>query len=278
MRRRWKWIAGSVAVVVALAVVAPFVYIHLIEGPAPARLALPKVPTSSTTSTSSAAASSASSAATVGLAGTYHVSSGSQAGYRVTEVLVGQHTTAVGRTSKIWGTTTITGSTVTAASFSVNMASVKSDQSGRNAQFDGRIMDVTRYPVATLDLSQPIDLGTAPAVGTKSSYSATGRLTMHGVTRQVSFPVSAERTADGIYVLADVHIVFSDWGIANPSAGFVTTSSTGTLEVLVHLTKGAGNSPDTGVGTSTGSTGGGGGPSQVTVPSTTVPPLSVPSS
>jgi polyisoprenoid-binding protein YceI len=272
MRRRWKWIVGAIAVVVALAVVAPFVYIHLIEGPAPARLALPKVSRSSATSTSTATAAAA---ATAGVAGAYHVSSGSEAGYRVTEVLVGQHTTAVGRTTKIWGTTTITGSSVTAATFTVNMASVKSDQSGRNAQFDGRIMDVTRYPVATLELTQPIDLGTVPTVGTKASYTATGRLTMHGVTRQVTFPVSAERTTDGIYVLADVHIVFADWDIANPSAGFVTTSSTGTLEVLAHLTKGSGNAPDT--TTSSGSTGGVA-PTQVTVPKTTVPALSVPSS
>ncbi len=270
MRRHWKWIVGGLAVVVVLAVLAPFVFIHFIEGPAPAKLTLPPPSGSGTTSTTAAATST-----TDGLAGTYHVSSGSQAGYRVTEVLVGQHTTAVGRTTRIWGTTTITGSTVSAASFTVNMASVKSDQSGRNAQFDGRIMDVTRYPVATLVLTQPIDLGATPAVGTKSTYSATGRLTMHGVTRQVSFPLSAERTTDGIYVLADVHIVFFDWGIANPSAGFVTTSSTGTLEVLVHLTKGAGNSPDTATGSA--STGGGGAPSRVTVPSTTVPPLSVPS-
>ena len=273
MRRHWKWIVGAIAVVIALALVAPFVYIHLIEGPAPAKLVLPKVSPSNTSTTTAAAASTA----TAGVAGTYHVSSGSEAGYRVTEILVGQHTTAVGRTTKIWGTATITGSAVTAASFTVNMASVKSDQSGRNAQFDGRIMDVTRYPVATLDLTEPIELGSVPTVGTKANYTATGRLTMHGVTRQITFAVSAERTTDGIYVLADIHVVFADWDIANPSTGgFVTTSSTGTLEVLVHLTKGSGNSPDT--ATSSGSTGAGVAPTQVTVPSTTVPSLSVPSS
>ncbi len=69
--------------------------------------------------------------------------------------------------------------------------------------------------------------------------------------------------------------VFADWNIANPSiGGFVTTQSSGTLEVLLHLTQSAGNAATTNPSGNPGS-GGGGGP--VTVPSTTVPPLSVPS-
>ena len=42
-------------------------------------------------------------------------------------------------------------------------------------------------------------------------------------------------------MLADIPITFSEWNIANPSiGGFVTTANTGTLEVLLHLTQGAG--------------------------------------
>ena len=240
MRRRWKWIVGAIAAVVALAVVAPFVYIHLIEGPAPPRLALPKVSRSRATSTSTATAAAA---ATAGVAGTYHVSSGSEAGYRVTEVLVGQHTTAVGRTTKIWGTTTISGSSVTAATFTVNMASVKSDQSGRNAQFDGRIMDVSQYPTGTFTLTSPIELGSLPASGAIKSYTAHGKLTLHGTTRAVTFTLTAERSAAKsggaqIEVAGDIPVLFSGYNIQNPSfAGFVTTQDHGLLEFLLVFTK-----------------------------------------
>jgi polyisoprenoid-binding protein YceI len=155
------------------------------------------------------------------------------------------------------------------------MASVVSDQSQRNARFDGPIMDVSQYPTATLTLSTPIDLGTIPADGSVEHYNATGDLDMHGVTKSVSFPVTAERVGSGIDVLADIPITFSDWNIANPSVGgFVTTASTGTLEVLLQLTQGAGNP----VSKSSGSAGSVGGGGSVTVPSTTVPPLRVPSS
>jgi polyisoprenoid-binding protein YceI len=269
MRKRWKWLVGGVAVLVVLGVAGPFVYIHFIEGPAPARLSLPTSHTTTTTSRSSGAVTASST-----VNGTYHVGTGSEAGYRVSEVLVGQHATAVGRTSKIWGSVSIANDEVASGSFTVDMASVVSDQSQRNAQFDGRIMDVARYPTATLQLTAPIPLGTVPAVGTKATYTASGTLAMHGVSRPVHFSLTTERTARGIYALADLPIVFAQWDISNPSVGgFVTTADTGILEVLVNLTMGPGNPVVSGPGSaSTG--GGGGGP--VTVPSTTVPKITIP--
>ncbi len=256
-------------VVAAVAVVGPFVYIHFIEGPAPSKLELPKA--SRTTSTT--AGSTAGGAPSV--SGAWNVGAGSVAGYRVSEVLIGQNSTAVGRTSKVWGSMTIEGTTVSEGTFTVDMASVVSDQSSRNAHFDGPIMDVARFPTATLTLSSPIRLGTIPPDGVVVRYDATGQLTMHGVSKSVSFTVATERLGEEIDVLADVTVPFASWDIANPSiGGFVTTANTGTLEVLLHFTRGPGNPASTSSGTSP-SIGGGGPP---TVPSTTVPPLTVPSS
>lgn len=268
-RRLIVAVVGVVVVVVLAAVLGPYIYIHFIEGPAPAKLELPK---SSAPTTSSASQGSATTSSSV--AGTWNVGTGSQAGYRVQEVLLGQSSTAVGRTSKVWGSMTIAGSTVSKATFTVDMASVVSDQSERNAHFEGPIMDVSQYPTATLTLSAPIDLGTIPGDGAVEHYNAVANLDMHGVTKSVSFPVTAERIGSGIDVLADIPISFSEWNIANPSiGGFVTTANTGTLEVLLHLTQGPGN-PASKSSSSAGSVGGGG---PITVPSTTVPPLSVPS-
>jgi polyisoprenoid-binding protein YceI len=269
-KRRRRIIVGAIgaaALIVLAGLLGPYVYIHFIEGPAPAKLELPR--SSGTTSPRG----SEGAASTTSLNGTWNVGTGSVAGYRVQEVLVGQNATAVGRTSKIWGSLTIAGSAVTKATFTVDMASVVSDQSERNARFDGSIMDVSRYPTATLTLSAPIDLGTIPAEGAVAHYNAVGNLMMHGVTKSVSFPVTAERIGSAIAVLADIPITFSEWNIANPSiGGFVITANSGILEVLLHLTRGPGNP----VSTTSGSAGpvGGGGP--VTVPSTTIPPLRVP--
>ncbi len=267
-RRRILWIVlVAAAVVVLAAVAAPYVYIHFIEGPPPQKLQLPATQTTPSTT----ARGSGTSAPAPGADGTWNVGIGSLAGYRVKEVLVGQSTTAVGRTTKVWGSLVIAGPAVTKGSFTVDMASVTSNQSQRNAQFDTRIMDVARYPTAIFTLTSPIALGTLPAVGVVGHYTATGTLTLHGVTRAVTFPVTAERVGTQIVVLSDVPITFADWGIANPSiGGVVTTADHGTLEVLLHLTQGQGNAPSA----VPGSNRSGGG--TITVPSTTVPPLSVP--
>ncbi len=255
-------------VVAALAVIGPFVYIHFIEGPAPPKLALPKGSQTTSTGAGNAAAKATS------VSGVWNVGAGSVAGYRVSEVLIGQNSTAVGRTSKVWGSMTIDGTTVRKGTFTVDMASVVSDQSSRNAHFDGPIMDVTRFPTATLTLSSPISLGSIPPAGVVARYDASGLLDMHGVTKSVTFAVSAERLDGALDVLADITIPFSEWDIANPSiGGFVTTANTGTLEVLLHFTQGAGNPASTSSGT--GPSGGNGAPP--TVPRTTVPPLTVPS-
>jgi polyisoprenoid-binding protein YceI len=274
-RRRRRLILGVVGAAVLLllaALLGPYVYIHFIEGPAPAKLELPKA---SPTTTPSSPNGSATSAASSSVDGTWNVGAGSIAGYRVKEVLLGQSATAVGRTNKIWGSLTIDGSTVTGGTFTVDMASVVSDQSERNARFDGSIMDVSQYPTATLTVSSPIELGTIPGNNTVRHYNTVGELDMHGVTKSVSIPVSAERLGAEIVVLADVSIPFSEWNIANPSiGGFVSTANSGTLEVLIHLTQGPGNPASI----SSGSTGPAGAGGPVTVPSTTVPPLTVPTS
>ena len=271
-RRKLLWtVVGAVAAIAIVAVAGPYVYIHFIEGPAPAKLVLPTSQSISSTSVTSQGSTAISSSS---LSGTWNVGSGSLAGYRVQEVLLGQNATAVGRTSEIWGSLTIAGTTVTKGSFTVNMASVVSDQSQRNAHFEGPIMDVTQYPTATLTLSSPVNLGTVPGDGVVGRYHASGALDMHGVTKTVSFTVSAEKLDSEIDVLADITIPFADWSISNPSiGGFVTTANSGTLEVLLHLTRAAGNAASTSTGSS-GATGGGG---PITVPSTTVPPLTVPS-
>jgi polyisoprenoid-binding protein YceI len=203
-----------------------------------------------------------------------NIAKGSVVGYRVSEVLLGQNSTAVGRTSKVWGSLNVSGTSITKAAFTTNMASVVSDQSQRNAQFDGRIMDVAQYPTATFTLTSPIKLASIPPSGTTTKSTATGNLTMHGVTKSITFTVTIERTGSGLSALAEIPIQFSKWNIANPSiGGFVTTSSTGTLEVLLSATTGKGNSPST-----AGATSSSGGGSPVTVPSTTVPGLKLPSS
>jgi polyisoprenoid-binding protein YceI len=232
-----RWLLGGAVALAVLVVGGTWLYIHAIEGPAPAPLGL-RSGSSPGAGSGTAGPSGAANAASAAVAGQWKVASGSVVGYRVQEVLAGQNNTAVGRTSDITGGMTISGATVTAASFTVKMATVHSDQSERDAQFDGRIMDTASYPTGTLTLSTPIDLGTLPSDGAIRTYQATAKLTLHGDTRTVAFGLQGERTSTGIEVSGSIPIVFADYGIANPSfAGFVTTQDHGLLEFLVKFSR-----------------------------------------
>ena len=243
-RRLWMWLLGAVVALAVLVTGGTWLYIHVFQGPAPAPLSL-KSPASSQPSATATTApgsdsNSGSATATRGgaIAGSWRVASGSVVGYRVNEVLAGQNNVAVGRTSGITGSMTIHGARVTAASFTVQMATIKSDQSERDAQFDGRIMDTAAFPAGTLKLTSPIALGSLPRAGVVKSYRVTADLTLHGHTRAVAFTLQAERTSAGIEVSGSIPIVFADWGISNPSfAGFVTTQNHRLLEFLVKFSK-----------------------------------------
>src|SRR5262249_44543376 len=133
--------------------------------------------------------------------GAWKVTSGSQAGYRVNEVLLGQKTAAVGRTDQVTGQMTISGDKVTNGSWSVDMASVASDKSQRDNQYRTRVMDVESFPTSTFKLTTPVDLGTLPAEGKVVSYKATGQLTLHGTTKTVTLDLQAQRSGSNIKVV-----------------------------------------------------------------------------
>jgi polyisoprenoid-binding protein YceI len=233
-KRSWpRWLIGGIVVVLVLVVGGPFVYIHFIEGPAPAPLSLsttttPKVTTGGTTAASSSDGSGA-------LAGTWKIGSGSTAGYRVKEDLFGQHATAVGRTSGVTGSMTIAGTRVTTASFTVDMTSVTSDRSQRDGQFQGRIMDTADFPTATFALTSPIQLAPVPKDGVIKSYSATGKLTLHGTTKTVTIPLTTKRVGNVIQVQGILTVTFSDYNIDNPSGGPASVGNSGQLEFVLQL-------------------------------------------
>ena len=238
--RHWvRWLLVPIAGLVVLAAAGPFIYIHFFNGSTPAALSLSPASTPASTSGGTASGTpasiaAASTAAAGSVGGTWTAGPGSIVGYRVNEVLLGQSAPAVGRTTSVTGHLTITGTTVTAAAFSVPMATVHSDKSQRDAQFDGRIMDVSQYPTGTFTLTSPIDLAPLPAAGVIKEYTAHGDLTLHGTTRAVTFTLTAERKGSQIEVAGDIPVLFADYNIQNPSfAGFVTTQDHGLLEFLL---------------------------------------------
>ncbi len=219
--RHWvRWLIAGVVVVLLVVVGGPFVYFHFIEGSSPARLTLPKTKPGAT-------------AAAPPLAGTWTVTTGSTAGYRIEETLFGQSHTAVGRTTAVTGQMVATASQVTSTTVTVDLTQVTSDSGERDNQFQGRIMNTSQFPTATFTLTSPIALGTVPAPGTTVTQKAAGTLAMHGTTRAIQANLTSVQTGNVIRVNGSIPVTFSDWNISNPSGGPATTGDTGLIEFLV---------------------------------------------
>jgi polyisoprenoid-binding protein YceI len=209
------------------------------DSPAPVRLS------GDSGSGSGSASTLASSAAgtSTGLAGTWKVqpSGRSFVGYRVTEKLASlpRRSDAVGRTAAVTGTMTISGSTVTAASVTADLTQLRSDQQRRDNAIRLRGLETQAFPQATFKLTAPIRFG-AVAPGKVLSATATGDLTLHGITRTVQIPLQGKYTGSTIEVVGTLPIQFADFQIQPPDfAGFVTVDDHGTIEFDLVFTKSA---------------------------------------
>jgi polyisoprenoid-binding protein YceI len=172
--------------------------------------------------------------------GSFSDSTSSFVGYRVQERLanIGANT-AVGRTQDVSGTLTLQGTTVTAVEVTANLATLKSNDDRRDGQLHRQALETDQFPTATFKLTQPIDLGAAPAEGQAVSATATGDLTLHGETKSVQIPLKAKRAGGVIAVTGSLEITFEDFGIAKPTSFLVlSVQDHGTLELQLFFTRG----------------------------------------
>lgn len=171
----------------------------------------------------------------------------SQAGFRIQEDFAGGVVghEAVGRTPAVEGSISIEGTSVTDATFTADLTSLEFTDSppGVNAAnranaMRSRGLETDTFPEATFVLTSPIELGEIPSDGETTTAEATGDLTLHGVTRSVTFTVEAKVEGDTIRVASadPVPIVLADYDIEEPTAPFVASvSDEGSFEFLLVL-------------------------------------------
>jgi polyisoprenoid-binding protein YceI len=234
--RRNVIIAAVGAALVLGAAGVGVLYLAVFAGSSPQKLTLSS-PSPSTSASTGASGSTAG-------AGTWSVAAGSQAGYRVREQLASlpAPSDAVGRTTAVTGTFTLTqtasGYSVTAASFSVDVSQLTSDKAMRDQRIHRQGLESDRYPTATFQLSSPIVLPTGAASGQTIHVSATGALTIHGVTKTVTIPIDGLLSASQIQLVGSISFPFSDFGMTPPSiGGFVSVQNSATMEFKLVLSQ-----------------------------------------
>lgn len=176
------------------------------------------------------------------LVGAWRVSEGSQAGYRVDEVLNGNDVTVVGRTSKVTGEMTVEdgGPALAKGTVTVDLASVKTDSERRDGYFSSRAIDTKAHPQASFTLGEPVDLGRALAGATGDSIELElpGELEINGQKKPLTAKARAGIDGGGLSLTGSVPVTWADFDVAAPSLGFVKVEDSGTVEFSLKLAKG----------------------------------------
>ncbi|HYD09517.1 MAG TPA: YceI family protein [Acidimicrobiales bacterium] len=168
----------------------------------------------------------------------FESATGTFAGFRIQEELAGiGQTTAVGRTGGVTGEMTIDGTTVTDATFEVDMTTITTNESRRDDRVQ-QALETEQFPTATFTLTEPIDLGDGADSGDPVQVTAVGDLTIHGVTKAIELPIEAQLVDGTIVVVGSTDVVFSDYGVEVPQAQIVlSVEDHGVLELQLLLVK-----------------------------------------
>ena len=180
--------------------------------------------------------------------GTYAVQAGAdtQAGFRINEQFGPLDHTAVVRTDTVSGAFKVAGTTITGVKLTVDMTTLESKDeqpdgvfpvSNRIKYLENDGLQTAKFPTATFEAAS-ITLPSAPVKGTKLTVSATGKLTIHGVTKEVTIPLTATWNGAIIDVQGELAVVLADYDITPPALPFVDVEGNGILEFKAALAKG----------------------------------------
>ena len=233
-----------VLVMVVVAVIAAGVGIWwFFEDDAPARVSLDSAIESVTTTTGDTADDEGVDGSwtvdTTSGAFDFESATGTFAGFRIQEELasVGS-TTAVGRTGDVTGTMTIVGTTVTDATFEVDLTTITTNEARRDDRVQ-QALQTAEFPTGTFTLTQPIELGGDAGSGAPVQVTALGDLTIHGVTKPIEMAIDAQLVDGTVVVVGSTDVVFSDYGVEVPQSQIVlSVEDHGVLELQLLLVRG----------------------------------------
>lgn len=146
--------------------------------------------------------------------------------------------TAVGRTPDVSGTLVIEGTTLRSVEITADLTTLKSDNSMRDGQLRRQGLETGTFPTGSFVLTEPITLDAIPADGETISVTATGDLTLHGVTKAVQIPRQAQLNGEVITVVGSLDIVFADFGMTPPQSMLVLgIDDHGVMELQLTFTR-----------------------------------------
>lgn len=157
--------------------------------------------------------------------------SSSQVSFTMQEVLFGQPNTVVGKTNQVTGQMLVNEQVPSQSRIGqirVDLSTLLTDNDFRNRALQGRILETgdpsNRY--ATFTETSITGLPNTFAPGQTVAFQITGNLTIHGVTRSVTFDAQATmETASRVTAQARTTIQYQNYNLAIPNVPSVTSVS-----------------------------------------------------
>jgi polyisoprenoid-binding protein YceI len=170
--------------------------------------------------------------------GAWKVNAG-EVGYRVKQTVSGQSVEAVGRTKNVTGSMIMEATTLKSVDMVVATTTFKSEPADTKRDSGVQaVLETAQFPTATISLAGPVDLGQIPADKVEVSKTATFKLTLHGVAKNIAIPIKARRNGATIEIVGSTPIVFGDFGIADPSRRpLLISEDRGVVEFVVSLAR-----------------------------------------
>jgi polyisoprenoid-binding protein YceI len=162
-------------------------------------------------------------------------------GFRIDEELasIGAKT-VVGRSPGVTGSMVIEGTRIVATELVADMTQLITDSGARTNAIRTQAIETAAFPEARFTLTEPIELVDLPAEGEEIDVDATGELTIHGVTRTETIPLTAERVGDVIVVFGELGpILLADYDIDEPTAAVVlSVEDNAIMELQIFFRRG----------------------------------------
>jgi polyisoprenoid-binding protein YceI len=151
-------------------------------------------------------------------------SSASHASYHAREQLVGRNlpSDAVGTSTAVSGAVVLNkdGSIDSSQSqIKVDLSKLASDESRRDNFIKGNTLQTSQFPMATFTPRDSEGLPSPLPTTGQSNFQLIGDLTVHGVTRPVTWQVTAQFDPTTVSGSATTDVNISDFGMTPPKAG-----------------------------------------------------------
>lgn len=164
-------------------------------------------------------------------------SNNTSVGYTFNEILPGSKRTTSGSTHFVTGDFTVENDQLTAGNIIVDMNTLNSDIERRDINVRMDIFATDQFPEAKFEVSKPVDLSKVPDDGSQVDVEIPGRMTIRGVTNDVTVAMKVLRSKNAVMLTGDLPINRLDYNVRTPQFVAAKIDENGELNLRIIAQK-----------------------------------------